>query len=108
TRQATAMLLLVTFMWGLSFPLMKRWLVHAFAAGCPRGKAVATLTLIAVRTLLSVLILAVCQPRLFLRPDRREFSIGLLIGFLNFLGFGLQVWGLCYTTPALSAFYTSL
>src|SRR5262249_41367739 len=52
--------------------------------------------------------LAIFQPQLFLRPSWHEHAIGALIGTFNFLGFGLQVWGLNFTTPALSAFFTSL
>jgi drug/metabolite transporter (DMT)-like permease len=102
------MLLAVTLLWGLSFPLVKRWLLAAERTGCPGGEGVAVLTLIGLRTFLAVLILAIFQSHLFKKPSRREYGIGLLIGFLNFLGFGLQVWGLTATSPALSAFFSSL
>jgi drug/metabolite transporter (DMT)-like permease len=109
-RQATMMLFVVTLLWGFSFPLVKRWLVTASATHCPDVDILGTLTLIAVRTFFALLILLVFQPRLFSRPDRREFSIGIAIGLLNFLGFALQVGGMTLpeTTPALSAFFTSL
>jgi drug/metabolite transporter (DMT)-like permease len=104
------MLLVVTLLWGLSFPLVKRWLLMARATQCPDVEVLGTLTLIAVRTFLALLLLLVFRPHLFIRPDRREFGIGVLIGLLNFAGFGLQVGGMTVpeTTPALSAFFTSL
>jgi drug/metabolite transporter (DMT)-like permease len=108
SRRAVLMLLLVTLFWGLSFPLGKNWLLAARDRQCPGGEPVAVLTMIGVRMLLALLILAVFKPALFRKPGRREFGIGLVVGFANFLGFTLQVWGLTETTPALSAFITSL
>jgi drug/metabolite transporter (DMT)-like permease len=102
------MLTVVTVLWGMSFPLVKRWLNAAADAGCPGGDVGAILTLIAVRTVLALALLAVFQPSLFGGPTRREHATGLLIGTVNTLGFGLQVWGLTATSPALSAFITSL
>jgi drug/metabolite transporter (DMT)-like permease len=107
-RQATVMLLLVTLLWGMSFPIVKRWHQAAEASHCPDVAVLGSLTLIALRTFFALVILLVFQPRLFFRPSRREFSIGLLIGLLNWAGFTLQVVGMTRTTPALSAFFTSL
>jgi drug/metabolite transporter (DMT)-like permease len=104
--RAAAMLVVVTLLWGLSFPWMKE--MQDDAGDCPGGKALASLTLIAIRMPLAVLVLAAWQPRLFSVPTRREHACGLLIGAAFFAGFVLQVWGLAYTTPALSAFFTSL
>jgi drug/metabolite transporter (DMT)-like permease len=102
----TIMLVLTTLVWGLSFPWMKSWQLSA--ANCPGGELLASFTLIAVRMPLAVLLLALWQPRLLTAPTRREHAAGTLLGSVFFLGFGLQVWGLAYTTPALSAFFTSL
>lgn len=102
----TLMLVLTTFVWGLSFPWMKSWQLSA--ASCPGGELLASFTLIAVRMPLAILLLTVWQPRLLTAPTRREHAAGALLGSVFFLGFGLQVWGLAYTTPALSAFFTSL
>jgi drug/metabolite transporter (DMT)-like permease len=99
------MLVIVTILWGLSFPLMKNW--QDAADECPGGKSVASCTLIALRMILALLVLALVRPRLFVRPSRREHQIGLLIGTIFFLGFMLQVRGLASTTPALSGFITS-
>jgi drug/metabolite transporter (DMT)-like permease len=100
------MLVLVTLLWGLSFPLMKNW--QDAAKDCPGGEWVASLTLVALRMLFALGLLAIFLPRLFHAPSRREAGIGLLLGFINSLGFGLQVVGLAWTTPALSAFITCL
>ena len=104
--RATVVLVLVTLMWGLSFPLVKLWLEAA--EGCPGGPVVTGLTLIALRMLLALVILALFQPRLFLAPSRHEHAIGLLVGSAFCVGFTLQVLGLSRTTPALVAFLTSL
>ena len=100
------MLVLVTLLWGLSFSLMKNW--HIAAASCPGGLAVAGLTMTALRMFLALGVLALFLPRLFLSPSRREFGIGFLLGAINSIGFAFQVIGLAWTSPALSAFVTSL
>jgi len=106
SRKAPAMLLLITMLWGLSFPLMKNW--HLAGGSCPGGPVVAGLTMIAFRMLLALLVLAVFLPKLFLAPSRREVLIGLVLGLTNSIGFVFQVTGLAWTSPALSAFVTSL
>lgn len=105
-RRATVMLLLVTLFWGLSFPMVKAW--QNAAGDCPGGSLIATLTLIAVRFVLSLALLAVAQPRLFTMPTRQEYGWGSLLGLSFLVGFVFQVWGMARTTPAMSAFITSL
>jgi drug/metabolite transporter (DMT)-like permease len=100
------MLVVITLLWGLSFPLTKNWQIAA--QDCPGGEWVASMTLVALRMFFALVLLAIFQPRLFFAASGREFRIGLLLGLLNSLGFGLQVVGLAWTTPALSAFITSL
>jgi drug/metabolite transporter (DMT)-like permease len=100
------MLVVVTLLWGLSFAWMKNW--QEAAQGAPGGPLLAALTLIALRMPLALLVLAAWQPRLFSAPTRREYASGALIGVTFTGGFVLQVWGLNWTTPALSAFVTSL
>jgi drug/metabolite transporter (DMT)-like permease len=58
--------------------------------------------------MLALFFLGLAQPRLFRNPSAREHGVGALVGLAFFLGFALQVWGLARTTPALSAFITSL
>lgn len=106
STRASLVLVVVTLLWGVSFPLVKDW-QHA-AAGCPGGELLASVTLIGLRMALAVLLLAVFRPQLLTAPGRREHVRGAVIGFVFFLGFTLQVLGLAWTTPALSAFFTSL
>src|SRR5947209_13017783 len=105
-RHATLVLIVVTLFWGLSFPLVKDW--QDAARGCPGGDIVSSLTLIALRMVLALSILAVFSPRLFGSPSWRDHGIGMLIGGVCFGGFAFQVVGQARTTPALSAFITSL
>jgi drug/metabolite transporter (DMT)-like permease len=102
------MLVLITFFWGLSFPLVKTWLNAARAADSPGGELIAGLTMTGLRTVIALLLVAVCQPRFFLRPSRREVTAGLLLGLVNCLGSSGQAWGLALTSPAVSVFLTSL
>src|SRR5262245_11870612 len=62
TGRATVMLVVVTFLWGFSFPLVKNWMNAARATNCPGGEPVATFTLLGVRTGLALILLAVFQP----------------------------------------------
>ncbi len=100
------MLVLVTLLWGLSFPLMRDWQVRADA--CPGGSGVASCTLIVLRMTGALAVLAALRPGLLREPGRREHLAGVLVGIPFFLGFYLQVLGLVWTTPAMSAFITSL
>jgi drug/metabolite transporter (DMT)-like permease len=109
------MLIATTVLWGLSFPLMKSWQEASTdwqatldADQALAGKVIASVTLIALRMLLALVILAIFRPRLFSAPERKEHLYGMIIGWIFFAGFALQVLGLAWTTPALSAFFTSL
>jgi drug/metabolite transporter (DMT)-like permease len=106
TARATWMLVLTTLVWGMSFPWTKSWQLSA--VDCPGGELIASFTLIGVRLSAALFLLGLWQPRLLLAPSRREHAAGAIIGAVFFLGFSLQVWGLAHTTPALSAFFTSL
>jgi drug/metabolite transporter (DMT)-like permease len=100
------MLVVVTLLWGLSFAWMKNW--QAASQGAPGGPLLSGVTLIALRMPLAILVLAAWQPRLFTAATAREYAAGALIAVPFTAGFVLQVWGLNWTTPALSAFVTSL
>lgn len=104
---ATLMLVFVTFLWGSSFPLMKVWL-QAAAAACPGGEALALFTFIGVRYLAALAGVFALRPSLILGPTRREHGLGAVIGLLYLVGSTPQAAGLLWTTPALSAFITSL
>jgi drug/metabolite transporter (DMT)-like permease len=103
---AAAMLVLACLCWAAFFSLGKNWQQAAHA--CPGGGLLASLTLLGLRTVIALGILAVVRPRLFLKPSRHEIAVGCLLGALNCLGNILQVWGLASTSPALSGFFTSL
>jgi drug/metabolite transporter (DMT)-like permease len=103
---ATVMLTVVTVLWGFSFVLMKNW--QESAKRCPGGVVLASFTLIAMRMILALALLALFRPRLFSAPSRREHLSGSAIGVVFFCGFMLQTLGLAWTTPALSAFITSM
>lgn len=104
--RASLMLVMVTLLWGMSFTWTKSWQVAAH--GAPGGELLWSLTLIALRMPLAVVVLGVWQPRILLSPTAREYRGGMLLGAVFFAGFALQTWGLAATTPALSAFCTSL
>jgi drug/metabolite transporter (DMT)-like permease len=104
--QAEAALVLVTFLWGLSFPWMKTW--QDASAACPGGKLLSGLTLIALRMALACVLVAVFRWRLLTSATRREHAVGVIVGLVFGTGFVLQVWGIAATTPARSAFFTSL
>lgn len=105
-NQATFRLVLVTALWGVSFPMTRAWQLASRDA--PGGMLLSALTLVALRMTLAVVLLALWQPRVIYRPTAREHLAGLLIGLVFFVGFALQTWALAMTTPALSAFFTSI
>jgi drug/metabolite transporter (DMT)-like permease len=105
-RTATLMLVLVTILWGVSFPLVKNW--QEATKEFPGGTPLASLTLIGLRMVLALLVFLVAQPRLFRDATRREHLIGAILGVVFCLGSFFQVIGLGYTTPARSSFITSL
>ena len=104
--RAEVILVFVTLLWGMSFPWTKHW--QEEATGCPSGPLQAALTLIALRMILALVIMALWQPGLYRRPSWREHGAGAFLGATFFGGFLPQTVGLAYTTPALSSFFTGL
>jgi drug/metabolite transporter (DMT)-like permease len=102
------MLVVVTILWGMSFPLIKSWQNAAQETECPGGAVGSTMAVLVLRTILALGILLLFRRDLFRNPTRRELAIGVGIGLLNFLGSGLQLAGLSGISPALCAFFTSL
>src|SRR5262249_25391635 len=96
----------VTTLWGMSFPWTRNW--QLAAQGCPVDELLSGMTLIALRMPLALVLLGLWQPAVLRRPTLSGHTGGLLLGAVFFAGFVLQTWGLAYTTPALSAFFTSL
>ena len=105
SARASWMLVAVTLLWGASFSLTHAW---QKAPENTADKLVSGLTLIGLRMPLALVVLAVWQPRVVFGVNRTEFAAGFLIGTIFFAGFALQTWGLASTTPALSAFFTSV
>lgn len=91
------MLLLVTFFWGLTFPIVK----FALSFSAPD-------TFLAIRFLVASAVMAV-----FLRKGRNAFSLknvkhGAIAGFLLFIGYYFQTVGLDYTSAAASGVITGI
>jgi drug/metabolite transporter (DMT)-like permease len=98
------MLVVVTALWGVSFIWTHAWQV----ASRDVDKLLSAVTLIGLRMTLAAALLGLWQPRLVLCPTGKEHAGGALLATVFFVGFVLQTWGLGYTTPALSGFFTSL
>lgn len=91
--KAEALLVVVTFIWGTTFVVVKGALNDA-----------SPLPFLTVRfTLAGLLLFAVLGRR---GVDRRALLPGLVLGVLLFAGYLFQTWGLTYTTPSKSAFIT--
>jgi drug/metabolite transporter (DMT)-like permease len=105
-RTATLMLVLVTILWGVSFPLVKNW--QNATSDFPGGTPLASFTLIGLRMVLALVVFLVAQPRLFRDATKREHLTGAILGVVFCVGSFFQVIGLGYTTPARSGFITSL
>lgn len=91
------MLLLVTFFWGLTFPIVKSALYYSTPD-----------TFLTIRFLVASLVMAI-----FLRKGRNIFSLnnvkhGLIAGFLLFIGYYFQTVGLKYTSAADSGVITGI
>jgi drug/metabolite transporter (DMT)-like permease len=107
-RHATMVLVLVNLFWGLSFALVKTW--QNGAKETQPDALLASLTLIALRLLLALLLLVASRPKLLRDVTRRELAGGAVLGLVFFLAFIPQMWAMSQdsVTPALSAFLTSL
>lgn len=91
--KAEALLVLVTFIWGSTFVVVKGALKDA-----------SPLPFLAIRFTLAGLLLLLVLARG--RMDRPALLPGLVLGVLLFAGYLFQTWGLVYTTPTKSAFIT--
>ncbi|MFG1519012.1 MAG: DMT family transporter [Thermoplasmataceae archaeon] len=92
-----ALLLLVTFFWGVTFPLIKITLGF-----------VSPVSFLVIRFLVSALILLpfVIRNKSLMRS--RDIKLGISAGFLLFVGYFFQTVGLNYTTASQSGIITGL
>lgn len=91
--KAEVLLVVVTFIWGATFVIVKGALLDA-----------SPLPFLAVRfSLAGLLLLAVLSKG---RVERQAVLPGLVLGVFLFGGYVLQTWGLTMTTPSKSAFIT--
>lgn len=95
--KADVLLLLITIVWGSSFPLMKMVLSYLPAFG-----------FLAIRFLLAAFILAAIFHRNFRLFRKRTLLYGCILSLLMFAGMALQVNGLFTTTASNSGFITGL
>ncbi len=95
-RQADALLLAATAIWGVSFVAVKAALAYA-----------TPLAFVAMRFALATLALAP-GTRFSPRPTRGELGGALLLTSLLAVGFATQNIGLVYTTPSRSAFIVAI
>ena len=102
-----AALVVCTAGWGVSFSLMRNW-QSAPLPEVPLSGLVSSLTLIGLRMALALVLFALIRPRLVASLGVKDLIPGAMVGIPLWLGFVLQLWGLVYTTPAMSAFFTSL
>jgi drug/metabolite transporter (DMT)-like permease len=94
---ADAALLAVTFVWGVTFPLVKAALADA-----------QPLLFVAVRlSLAALLLLAIYRPRLR-QIAGAQWAAGAWLGLFLASGYALQTAGLALTSPAAAAFLTSI
>jgi len=95
--QADLALVLVTFIWGTTFILVKDAL-----------NDVAPFTFLAMRFGLATVLLAAVCPLKLLRNGRKALGPGFVVGCSLFAGYAFQTVGLMYTSASHAAFVTSL
>lgn len=107
-RRALLALLLVTFIWGWSFPWMKQALLEAGRVWGRPGGVEAVALFMLLRFGVAGLLLALALPASRRDWDAGTVRGGVLLGALLLAGFTLQMLGLEEVSPAASAFLTSL
>ena len=74
----------------------------------PFAGLISGVTLIGLRMPLALVLFALMRPGLVASLRKKDLLPGTMVALPLWLGFVLQLWGLAYTTPAMSAFFTSL
>jgi drug/metabolite transporter (DMT)-like permease len=95
--RADIILLLITIVWGASFPLMKMMLTY-----------VPAYAYLSMRFLLAAAVLALLFHKSFSRFNKRALLYGSIIGAFMFGGMAFQVVGLYTTSASNSGFITGL
>ncbi|MFO7612015.1 MAG: DMT family transporter [Clostridia bacterium] len=95
--RADMILLMLTALWGVSFPLMRN--VLEFMPALPY---------LSIRFLIAAAVVSIVFIKSHGKIGKMELNGGFRIGFLLFAGMVLQVFGLYYTTASNSAFITSM
>lgn len=95
--KADLSLILVTIVWGVSFPIMSIAL-----------KSIPPYSFIALRYILAAFILGIIFIKRFKNFNRKALKPGILVGLALGLGSMLQAVGLLYTTSSKSGFITGL
>lgn len=90
-------LLLVALIWGTTFAVMKDLLNQQLAE-----------VFLFWRFFLASILLALWAGKNWLKLKKRDYLKGFLLGFLLYLGYILQVWGLNYTKASQAGFITGL
>ncbi|MBR2385117.1 MAG: DMT family transporter [Clostridia bacterium] len=95
------LLLLVTIAWGSSFIVLKDTLTTL-------GNGNFTFFILALRFLISGLILSIICYKRLISIKKSTFFKGLFLGVILFCAYGIQTVGLRYTTPSKNAFLTAV
>src|SRR5436190_14039033 len=95
--KAHLLLVLMTFIWGTSFVIIKQAL-----------QSISPLLLNAVRMSLAAVIMAALYRKQLSALTRPALKAGLVVGIFLFLGYEFQTTGLRLTTPSKSAFLTGI
>ncbi len=90
------LLLFATIAWGSSFVLLKETIKH-----------VPTFYVLAIRFLISSIILALIFYKSIKKIDKKTLIKGLFLGIVLSFAYAVQTVGLSYTTPARNAFLTA-
>jgi drug/metabolite transporter (DMT)-like permease len=97
SRRAEVALLLLSFFWGITFPLVK--IALSFCS---------PFLFLTIRFALGTLIIWVVYSKKISLIDKANLKSGIILGILLFLGFAFQTVGLKYTAASKSAFITGL
>ncbi|MTV82783.1 DMT family transporter [Secundilactobacillus folii] len=96
--KANLMLLLAAIIWGSGYVFSKMATNAHFQAGMIN----------AIRGLIYAACAFIFFHKAVLKMNGVDIRIGLTAGFINFLGYQFQTWGLRFTTPSNNAFLTAL